>query len=203
MPIKPRDIGLEGILDHIWSCLEDGVKRAKSEYHIPSVATVTEGGLPSVRSVVLRQAKRSENLLAFHTDRRAPKFQEARDGAHVAFHFYAPSEKNQIRILAESQPHLDDEDTKQIYQSMPARCQRVYLTPSSPGEEFPEPVSNIPEEFIERNPTPEEGAPGYANFSVIYCKILEIDTLYLDYNGHVRAQFDLQGDEIVSRWVCP
>ena len=47
----------------------------------------------------------------------------------------------------------------------------------------------------------KESEVGYKNFTVIQCKIKNIEWLYLAAKGHRRARFDLETDKYT--WLVP
>jgi hypothetical protein len=194
---------LGGVLDSVWEKLNLGAEPKSSDYHVASVATIDPSGWPHVRSVVLRKAVRSQRLVVFHTDVRAPKFLQIQSNNHVSWLFYSRREKIQIRLQTTAQLHASDEMCRRVFDAMPARCQRVYLAPEAPGKLSPVPTGNLPDDLEDRTPTPQEAAIGQSVFGIVSCQIHSIDWLYLAATGHRRALFCWDGKEFIANWANP
>ena len=90
---------LDGILDDMWSMLLRGVADSNDPFHWPVLGTTCKDGC-RLRTVILRQAIRSDLLLVCYTDARASKAQEIMNFAKVSWLFYHPDTKVQLRISA-------------------------------------------------------------------------------------------------------
>jgi hypothetical protein len=200
----PPELTQDSILREVWEKLTLGAEPAGSDYHVMAVATVDEMGMPQVRNVVLRQATAVERLLVFHTDRRSPKFRELTANPRAALLFYSRKDKVQIRLQVETRlAGTGDDRVRAVYQSMPPRCQRVYLAPEAPGTPSPQATGNLPDEFLDRTPQQSEAAEGLANFVAVECRVHRIDWLSLAATGHRRACFTWNGADFEGAWTNP
>ena len=199
----PEISTLSQVLDLVWAKLSLGAEPKSSDYHVASIATIDPQGWPSVRSVVLRKTSRSQNLVVFHTDSRAPKFQHIQSNDRVAWLFYSRRDKIQIRLQTRATVHLGDQLAHQTFDTMPARCQRVYMAPDAPGALAGAPTGNLPPGMEDRTPSPDEARLCRSVFAVIDCHVESIDWLYLAATGHRRAIFCWDGKQFAGSWAAP
>ena len=192
----------ESIYNAVWEKLELGARPEGSDYHIPTIATV-EDGRPHPRSVVMRSADRANRVIGFHTDARSPKVRRLQKNPSVGWHFYSRADKTQICLQTIATVHVNDELTNGIFTEMPARCKRVYLAPNPPSKEHDQFVTNVAPGLEDRMPTDEEAEAGRKNFAVVRCEVVEIDWLYLLFEGHRRARFQWNGTKFDSCWLSP
>ena len=78
---------------------------------------------------------------------------------------------------------------------------KCYLVDNGPGIESPIPTSGLKPELDNFEFTMEQSEKGYKNFTVIQCKIKNIEWLYLAAKGHRRAKFDLDNNK--DSWLVP
>ena len=75
-PFDGQTLDLKEGLNAAWTLIEEGVRDRRSIFHLPTVASISVDGSPTIRTVVLRGVNVSERSLRFHTDRRSAKFLE-------------------------------------------------------------------------------------------------------------------------------
>ena len=78
---------------------------------------------------------------------------------------------------------------------------KCYLVNNGPGTKSDNPTSGLNPELDNFKFTMKESEVGYKNFTVIQCKIKNIEWLYLAAKGHRRARFDLETDKYT--WLVP
>lgn len=187
------DIGGEprpdAILDDVWAALARGKADRKHAYHQPVIATTDAEGRPDARTVVLRFVDRATSTLGFHTDARSPKLDHLRLAPTLAWHFYDPGAKTQLRIRAEASIHTDDPIADEAWAATRLFSRRCYLAPRPPSLPAARPSPNLPEDLLETDPDHDRSEAGRANFAVVRARILEIDWLWLRRGGHLRARF--------------
>ena len=108
MDLYQKAATLDAIFVQIWIDLAKGVAQAPHPFHTPALASQTTSG-PDVRTVVLRQADPEARKLLCHTDYRSPKVGELREQPRVAWLFYHPVNKVQLRVRGSVQLHREDE----------------------------------------------------------------------------------------------
>jgi pyridoxamine 5'-phosphate oxidase len=187
---------LDSILSMAWQLLKEGVRSAGSVYHVINVATVSNGLIPRVRSVVLRGFDETSRTLRFHTDARSEKAREIRMSGSVAVHLYAKDAKIQIRMLCRAQLHHDDAITCEAWRSMKDMSRRCYSQVEAPGTVVTSPQSVTFGREI-------DGDKAYGNFAAVVAKIETLEWLYLSATGYRRALFDWRNDSDKRAWLAP
>jgi hypothetical protein len=62
----------------------------------------------------------------------------------------------------------------------------------------------LPDDLIDRKPTPEESEHGKTNFVVVTSTIDEIDCLEMHVKGHRRSLFTWhENGELCTKWLTP
>lgn len=190
------------ILKKIWKNLDLGVIDRGHAFHTPVFGTI-EGDAPSLRIVVLRRFWRKNPCLAFHSHIGSPKIEQLVKNPQVYWLFYEPKEKLQVRIKGIAEIHTDDELAEEQWMATELFSRRCYIG-EAPTQESEKPTSGLPEDLIDRKPTPTESETGRANFVVINCKIQEIDCLEMNVRGHRRSLFTWQENgELETKWLTP
>ena len=183
------DASLDALLQTILNRLKQSCHRRDDPWRTPSLATVDDSGLPSVRTVVLRGY--ADNQLEFHTDTRSAKWQELKKLEQVGWCFWDPESKQQLRIQGNCTLHHQDKVTQSIWDALPGYTQTSYGTQRAPSTAI-EAASEF--EFID-DVTP-------AHFGVIRCSAHHMDWLELGRPKHPRAQFNW-GTSWEGQWVVP
>lgn len=192
------------ILKKIWKHLDLGVLERDHPFHTPVIGTVSADGAPTLRVVVLRRFwRKNPRGLAFHTHIGAPKIAEIRNNPGVAWSLYHPQEKFQIRVKGTATIHTDDELADEQWLATELFSRRCYIG-GAPSQSSEKPVSGLPEDLIERQPTIEESEAGRANFAVVFSTIDSIDCLELHVRGHRRSLFVWnESGELETKWLTP
>ena len=193
---------IDKIYDEIWSRLKIGKKDRNSEFHQCYIASFGSD-FPSVRTVVLRHVNNEETSIGFHTDIRSNKINEIKDNSNVTVLLYDHTNKIQIKLNGIVEINHKNSNTKAIWTNVRDFSKKCYLVKSAPGTISNKPTSGYPEKFDEALPTNEELELGYDNFSYINIKIKAIEWLYLHQNGHRRAKFIINNDNIIKQWIAP
>lgn len=175
-----------------WSMLARGVKDRKSAFHTPSVATMTDNGSPTIRTVVLRSCAIEEKILRFHTDTRSGKIAELQKNPLAAMHFYDAGAKIQLRLAVRLETLSGDafDDAWSATRPMSRECYQVTQSPGSPIER-PDDV------LFDAHATQD----GEAHFVPVAAHVLRMEWLYLAARGHRRALFDFEDD--TQSWLVP
>lgn len=203
MKVKKRKIDtLDGVLDDAWEMLKRGASRFDDPFHWPVLGTSGQEGC-NMRTVILRQCLSSERILVCHTDARAPKAEEIQKNNRVAWLFYHPRKKIQLRIYGKATLHLDDSfaDTQWAAAGVAGRLNYAAIEP--PGTSIDKPTSGLPDFFRNKLPTLLESEKLRQNFMSISCKVYSLDWLKLSITGNRRARFVWNENELCSSWLVP
>ena len=188
------------IKNKIWSMLNTAIKDRGSPFRIPVFICGNQDDFDG-RIVVLRKSDQSNNLIQYHSDIRSNKIAKLKSNKKASMLFYDKDEKIQVRLKVECTINHDNEVTKKSWLKTGHMSRKCYLVDSGPGTESPSPTSGLKPELDNFEFTMEQSEEGYKNFTVIQCKIKNIEWLYLAAKGHRRAKFDLENDK--EHWLIP
>jgi hypothetical protein len=193
---------LEGVLREVWIMLERGVTRFNDPFHWPVLGTTAKEGC-RLRTVILRQFILPERILVCHTDARADKVQEISERARVAWLFYHPKRKVQLRISGPATLHAHDHFADQQWTATRLTSRLNYCAVEPPGTTVDEPSSGLPEFLLHKVPTLLESDSGRKNFMVIASRIESMDWLVLKKFGNRRARFEWDKNSLKAEWLIP
>ena len=188
------------IKNKIWSMLDNAVKDRNSQFRIPVFICGNQDDFDG-RIVVLRKSDQSNNLIQYHSDIRSNKIAKLKNNKNASMLFYDKDEKIQVRLKVECTINHDNEITKESWLKTGHMSRKCYLVDNGPGTESPSPTSGLKPELDNFEFTMEQSEAGYKNFTVIQCKIQNMEWLYLAAKGHRRAKFDLENNK--EHWLVP
>ena len=184
-----------------WSLLTDAVKERGSEFRTPVFICGNEKDLDG-RVVVLRKADQKNNFVQFHSDIRSSKIEKIKKNPNCSILFYGKKEKIQLRLKTKCEVNFNNEITKESWEKTGHVSRKCYLVNNGPGTVSDKPTSGLNGKFDNFDFTKEESEEGYKNFSVIKCKIISIEWLYLAAKGHRRALINFKGSKKFT-WLVP
>ena len=191
---------LDEIQNKYWSMLDDAVTNRASPFRIPVFMCSHQNEIDG-RIVVLRKSDRGNNLLQFHTDLRSPKVDILKKNNKASLLFYDKEEKIQLRVKVDCEINNQNSITEESWKKTQHISRRCYLTDNPPGTTSKNPTSGMISKLEDFDYTMEQSEEGYKNFTVIKCKIISIEWLYLAAKGHRRAKFNLETNK--SAWLVP
>jgi len=186
---------LEEIHQAIWKKLEYAVRHRDSAWHLAALATVRSGN-PELRTLVLRGALPEQNLLWMHTDLRSPKCQDLKMCSNASILFYDAEDRWQLRLNGTIQLDPKSEITETTWKKVSASAKRCYQGPFAPGTRSAEQSHNLPQKSVSEE-------VGRENFTRLLFFIDKMDWLFLQADGHLRAQWIQQDGELMASWVNP
>lgn len=196
------------IIKKIWSMLDDAIKNRNSQFRIPTFICGNQNDFDG-RIVVLRKSKIDERLLQFHSDIRSEKISKLKSNNRAALLFYDKEEKIQVRAKVECTINHKNKITEESWSKTAHISRKCYLVENGPGTETENPTSGLKPELDNFDYTMDESEKGYENFTVIQCKVISFEWLYLAAKGHRRARFEY-GDNLGSgttfikkTWLVP
>ena len=184
----------------IWSMLDDAVTNRSSQFRIPVFICGDQKDIDG-RILVLRKSHKSNNLVQLHSDIRSDKILKLKNNKNASILFYDKEEKIQVRLKVECIVNHDNEVTKESWLKTGHTSRKCYLVDNGPGTESCIPTSGLKPELDNFEFTMEQSEIGYKNFTVIQCKVKNIEWLYLAAKGHRRAKFDLENNK--ESWLVP
>ena len=150
-----------------------------------------------------RRVEPDEQVIICHTDTRSPKVSQIRAHADVAWLFYDPADKVQLRLEGRATIHTDDALKEEQWAASNLSSRRCYLAPSAPSTVTEGPSPNLPEAFLDRVPDEPESEAGRDHFAVVRTRIRRMEVLHLAASGHRRAEFLWTDDGQSARWLEP
>jgi hypothetical protein len=200
---KVRLDTLDGILENAWKMLLRGVRRSDDPFHWPVLGSMGQQGC-NLRTVILRQILVPERRLVCHTDARAPKVDEIQASGRVAWLFYHPIEKVQLRIYGQATLHRDDSMANKQWAAAGITSRLNYATSDPPGTPVERPTSGLPDILRSKVPTLLESETVRPYFMAIACHLDAMDWLRLNILGNRRARFTWDDkDELQATWLVP
>lgn len=190
------------IFDDLWKDLIRGSVDKKHPYKRAVVGTIG-GGVPNMRTVVLRKADADTKRLFFHTDQRSAKVSDLLDNPILTWLFYHPKRQVQLRISSEVKIHMENETSKEFWDKGSTNSLKGYTGPYVPGTLLIDYSNNVKKGLLEKTPERHEIESGYQNFTVIETLVTQIEYLRLSRSGHKRIEFSLKSREWVACWVAP
>tara|TARA_B100001175_G_scaffold315251_1_gene326390 strand:- start:654 stop:1253 length:600 start_codon:yes stop_codon:yes gene_type:complete len=184
----------------IWLMLDEAVINRNSQFRIPVFICGNQKDFDG-RIVVLRKSDQSNNLLQFHSDIRSDKISKLKNNKNASMLFYDKEEKIQIRLKVECKINYKNEITKESWSKTGHISRKCYLVEKGPGTLSSKPTSGLKPDLDNFEFSKEQGEEGYKNFTVIQCKIKNIEWLYLAAKGHRRAKFELNNNK--EYWLIP
>ena len=185
----------------LWSLLANAVKDRSSEFRTPVFICGNDKDLDG-RVVVLRKVDQKNNFIQFHSDIRSSKIEKIKKNPNCSVLFYGKKEKIQLRLKTECEVNFNNEITKESWKKTGHVSRKCYLVTNGPGTVSDKPTSGLNGKFDNFDFTKEESEEGYKNFSVIRCKIISIEWLYLAAKGHRRALINFKGSKKFT-WLVP
>ena len=188
------------IKNKIWSMLNNAIKDRNSPFRIPVFICGNQDDFDG-RIVVLRKSDQSDNTIQYHSDIRSNKIAKLKSNKNASMLFYDKEEKIQVRLKVKCTVNHDNEITRESWLKTGHMSRKCYLVDNGPGTESPSPTSGLKPELDNFEFTMEQSEAGYKNFTVIQCKIQNMEWLYLAAKGHRRAKFDLENNK--EHWLVP
>jgi 3-hydroxyisobutyrate dehydrogenase len=189
----------ELIVDLAWSLIKMACTQRRHPFHTPTLSTLSERG-PEARSVILRHADEENWELRANADYRSPKVNQLKGDPRSSWLFYSFPDHLQVRCYGHTQVHHQDEIADKAWRKSQLLSRRCYLAPIAPSLVINDLRPNLPPELVGREPTEEEAEPGFENFTVLRCRITEMDILSLRYEGNLRVCAKPRNTPV---WIAP
>ncbi len=177
----------EGTLAKVWGTLGRGVADAKHPARRPTFATVSPGGWPEARTVVLRGADREAGLVTIHTDLFSDKIKSLRAVPRAALHVWDAKQDLQIRLQADVSISSGAE-TRALWDKIPDHARQSYGVTPPPGTPIETALDYV------KTPDPD-------TFAVLTCTVMEIDAVHLGAD-HRRVSYS-RARHWQGQWLSP
>ena len=191
------------IFDNIKELLIEGAKDRHCPFHTPVFTNTNINNIGDSRIIVLRNFDSENLILNFHTDFRSPKVANLLQNINSLFVFYDFKLKIQLRIKVTSNVNNQNEVARKMWDRTSLMSRKCYLTKKIPSSITGDPEDGIDLNLKGKEPTKSYSEKGYKNFAVVENKIVEIDWLYLEANGHRRLNIKLNNKKPSFDWIIP
>ncbi len=182
------------VRDDAFRRLAAGAARRRSPFRTLTLATVTLGGRPGVRTVVLRGFDPAARLITVHSDVRAAKIEEVRAEPHIMLQGWDARVQVQVRVWGRASLRLG-EAARADWARLHPGSRATYAVAPTPGTPLDDPALADQQRL--------SVSEAFFNFAVIEAVMDRLDWLHLARTGNRRAQFTwLSGMETAS-WVVP
>lgn len=199
---RPRPEAAREIWDDAWSRLAQGAASARHPCHLATLATCADG-VPDLRTVVLRAADARQHMLACHTDRRSPKARAVQANPAVAWLFYDPRDKVQLRLACHATLLTEGEVWEARWQASRQQSRLCYTHEHGPGSTLPAPDAYGPPDKRSREDAAWIDAAGRPHFAVVLGTVIRLDWLSLHHDGHRRMRFHVTPLGFDASWIAP
>lgn len=168
----PELLALE---QHLWQTLAEAAATRGHAWRTPVLATVDAQGVPDARTVVLREVQANARELVFYTDARAPKVAQLMARPQAAMVMWSPELGWQLRLSLDCQI-----ETSGL--AVLSRWTRLKMTPAAHDYLSPLPPGSALSGSASAPKVRE-------HFAVVTARVVRMDWLSLDRDGHRRACF--------------
>ena len=190
----------EDLWQQAWESLRQGKIQSRSPFHQGVLATQTERG-PEARYVVLRQVDEQNARVYFHTDSRSPKVNQIKNAPELAWCFYGDG--LQLRLQGKARLHQGNAIAREGWQQASPMSQRAYLSTHASGTVLLKPVHEKSVTLGNVAMSAEESETSFSHFMLVEFQVLELEILLLKSSGHLRALFNISGNERQAQWLAP
>lgn len=185
---EPRLTDLQAIEAAVWRELSKAVGDRDHAWRLGVLAT-TDGQSADARTVVLREVDGQARRLLIYTDARSPKLQHIETHPLATLVLWSPALAWQLRVRLALEVHTEGLEVSSHWARLElTTAAQDYLSQLAPG-------SAIEAGNVGVAPQRENRA----HFAVLAAKVLGIDWLELDTQGHRRAWFET----LARRWIAP
>lgn len=146
-------------------------------WRTPCLATISGGGAPRARLVVLRQVSADAVCFEIHTDQRSAKWAELAARASAALLFWDPAAALQLRVEGAARLAAGDAETDRVFAALPPGGRRVYGATPAPGARLDAPEAATMD------------GPAAAHFGRLVIEAETLEALRLGAAAHHRARW--------------
>lgn len=173
-----------------FTALAQAVTDVADPWRTPVLATVHDG-YPDARTVVVRSVDARQRTLWCFSDLLTAKVDAIRRNPQVAWCFYDPNTRTQLRLKGHAVVEAGGEQTEKFWRALSPTQQRNYGPEPRPGTAVTTPFE------IRWRESP------FDHFTVIATEVIAMDWLELHPDVHRRASAGWDGRSWASHWVAP
>lgn len=192
MPAPPED--LDRLPGHLLDRLSHAADAREGGWRTPMLATLTAGGTPTLRTVVLRAVDPVRRTLTVYTNRLSDKAAQIAAAPAVELGFWDGGAQEQLRVAGVARLLVDAAALDRAWETLPEPARAIYRDATAPGTPLARPGSSgVP-----------VADPRREVFAVIEVTWARWDWLWLGPDGHRRARLAWPADgAVTAAWVEP
>ncbi|WP_298353649.1 pyridoxamine 5'-phosphate oxidase family protein [uncultured Dokdonia sp.] len=180
---------LDQYFDEVKKEFSLGINKKGHPFRYITLGTVDAGGVPQLRTVVLRQVQ-DDLSLRIYTDSRSSKIAQLLQNPTASLLFYHPKKLLQVKVTATASVITDPTELAKYYTGVQPNSKKDYTTAQPPGATLsnPDEVSYLEATHF---------------FTIITFAPTQIEYLQLKRPNHIRASFTKTNDEWEGRFINP
>ncbi len=195
IPVPPTDLG--DLVDHALGRLSAAAANLAAPWRTPMLATISQSGAPTLRTVVLRAVDPQDRSLRINTDRRSDKAEQIARNPAVELCFWDPAVGQQLRVAGVASVEASGPVADATWSSLRAEGRAIYRAGPPPGTPTP---GSTP---LDHPPTDPDGG-NRDSFAVVRVAWRSWDWVWLGPNAHRRARIRWLADGTLDAdWVVP
>ena len=191
MAIISIDNSLEEVWKLVWEELEKAPADRSHPFRLLNLGTQMEEQVKQ-RYVVLRDVTGNNKFIVF-TDYRSAKVEQLQQNPQASLLAYHPEEKFQVQVDVHCILHHQDPFCQAYWKSIPEALKKAYTSRLAPGSTIPHP--STAHDWIE--------TINGQHFCVLEFTPVRMEVLQLAGLTHIRAEYDLTGENRKGRWLVP
>jgi pyridoxine/pyridoxamine 5'-phosphate oxidase len=201
---KDSKYNLQGIESLAWKKLVNGSVKKKNGFRTMCVGTIGENNTAALRIVINRKVDEVRKTIFFHTDNRSRKHNDLTKDNRLSLLFYDGRQRVQIVVKAYATIHTSDSLANDRWKATGPQARLGYMTNEPPNTKSDQLTLGYEERFAVTKPTDDESNLFEKNFSIVACKVYELEFLYLDFQGNRKANFYYENGILVDgNWAVP
>ena len=189
--------GLDDLVDHVLQRLSAATADLAAPWRTPMLATISQAGAPTLRTVVLRAVDPRNRSLRINTDRRSDKAGQTARNPATELCFWHPVAGQQLRIAGDAAVEASGPVADATWSALSAEGRALYRPGPPPGTPT---QGSAP---LDHPPTDPDGG-SRASFAVVGVTWRSWDWVWLGPNAHRRARMRWLADgKLDAEWVVP
>ncbi|HDZ03615.1 hypothetical protein LCGC14_0127970 [marine sediment metagenome] len=175
--------------EELSSEIQKGITEKGHPFRFITMATVGNGPIARLRTVVLREVSQ-ELVLSIYTDSRTEKIKHIKANNQISFLFYHPEKMLQLKVEGTANIVTDTSRLTATWNNVQPNSRKDYITNNSPGS------------FI-KNPDHVEYLEEENYFTILDIMPTKIEYLKLQRPNHIRAKFTKTSENWKGEFLVP
>lgn len=189
--------GTDALVADVLAKLSAATADLAAAWRTPMLATIADGGVPTLRTVVLRSVDPLQRILRINTDRGSAKARQIARSPAVELCFWDPDARQQLRIAGHATIEASGPAADAAWSALAPGGRAIYRAGPAPGTPTPGPAP------LDHPPTDPDGGSRGA-FALVTVSWQRWDWVWLGTDAHRRARLHWRADgRIEGGWTVP